>query len=196
MEQNSMAGGWSAWSFSPSKEAKAVFEASLGKLLGVKYTLVASASQVVNGTNYAFLCEADSVTLAANDYIVVAHVYQPIKGTPHISNIKTVGPKPSHMPGGWQNWQFSVTPRAKATFDSAMQHIIGVSYKPLAFDNQLVAGTNYCYLCEATPATVKASPYPALVWIYQPLHGNPSVQEIHVIPQAVYVTAPETADVA
>ena len=184
MEQNTILGGWSAWSFNPTKEANKVFEESLGKLLGVKYKLVAFASQLVNGTNYAFLCEAETATHPDSDYIVVAYVYQPIKGQPHIESIKSVGPKPAHIPGGWQNWQFTVTRKAKTIFDEALKGWLGVNYKPLAFATQLVSGTNYCFLCDATPSVLKPSPYPALVWIYQPLHGAPHITEIHTIHQA------------
>ena len=183
MEQNTMPGGWSAWSFTPTKETTNVFNESLGKLLGVKYKLVASASQLVNGTNYVFLCEAEASTLSGLDYIVVANVYQPLKGQPHISNIKSVGPKPGPAIGGWQNWHFSVTPRANTIFAEATKNLLGVKYKPLAFTQQLVAGMNYCFLCEATPATLIAPPSPALVWINQPLQGAPHVYGIHTIYQ-------------
>jgi hypothetical protein len=181
MEQNTLAGGWSAWNFKSTTEASKVFEESLGKLLGVKYKLVAFASQLVNGTNYAFLCEAEAVTLQSLDHVVLANVHQPIKGQPHITGIKSAGPRPAHIPGGWQNWQFTVTRKTEAILHEATKPLLGVSYKGLAVDTQLVAGMNYCFLCEAEVSIVKASPYPALVWIYQPLQGSPHVEEIQVI---------------
>jgi hypothetical protein len=183
MSQNTIIGGWSAWSFKPDAAATQVFENSLGKLLGVKYTLVAAASQLVNGTNYVFLCEAEMVAPAGIDYIVVANVYQPLQGEPHISGIKAVGPKPAPVPGGWQSWQFTVSPDAEKVFDEATRSLLGVRYQPLANTSQVVAGANYCFLCEATPSVLKPAPYPALVYIYQPLSGAPVVEEIDSIPQ-------------
>jgi len=180
MEQNIL-GGWSKWNFAPTYEAARVFEDSVGKLLGVKYKLVAFASQLVNGTNYAFLCEAETATLPGSDYIVIAYVHQPIKGVLHITGFKPVGPKPAHIPGGWQNWQFAVTGRAKSVFDEALKHLHGVKYKPLAFAEQLVAGTNYCFLTEATAVVEKPFSYPALVFIYQPLYGPPHIESIQRI---------------
>jgi hypothetical protein len=185
MEQNVIPGGWSAWSFTPTKEATQIFDETLGKLLGVKYKLVAFATQLVNGTNYAFLCEAEMVTLSGSEYIVLATVHQPIKGKPYIMEINTVGPKPSHVVGGWQNWQFTVTPKAAAILKDATQHLIGATYKGLAFDTQfglaVTIGTNYCFLCEVTPVVVGATPYPALVFVLQPLQGPAHLEGIQVI---------------
>lgn len=194
MESNNLLGGWSAWSFAPSKEAINVFEESLGKTIGVKYKLVACASQLVNGTNYAFLCEAETATMPVSDYVVIAHVYQPLKGQPHITDIKPAGPKPNNMPGGWQNWQFAVTTRPQAIFNEATKSLLGVKYQALAVAQQVVAGMNYCFLCQATPVLPGASSSPALVWIYQPLQGAPHVTQINTIYQAA--TQAVEADVA
>jgi hypothetical protein len=38
-----------------------------------------------------------------------------------------------------------------------------------------VAGTNYCFLCEATVVYPGATPYAAKVYIYQPLQGAPHI---------------------
>ncbi len=177
-------GSWSAWSFQPNSAATKAFEDSLGKLYGAKYKLVAAASQLVNGTNYAFLCEAEAETYPSTDYVVVAHVYQPIKGPSHITGIESIGPKPHHVMGGFGNWEFEVNKKAKSVFEAAVKHLMGVNYKPLAVTQQLVAGTNYVFLADATPVIERPFSYPALVSIYQPLQGGPVIERIQQIPAA------------
>ncbi|MDH4471936.1 MAG: hypothetical protein QE487_04965 [Fluviicola sp.] len=178
MSEKGMVGAWNHWDFTPSKEAKAAFEQSLGKLLGVKYTLVASKSQLVNGTNYAFLCEAEVVAPAGADYIVEAQVYVPLKGNAVIHQIKTVGAKPGPGFGSWGNWDFTVSRRAMNVFKLATKDFFGASYKPLANATQLVAGMNYCFLCEMSPAIWHPTPSPVVVWISAPLQGNPHITGI------------------
>lgn len=181
MEQNTLTGGWAAWNFSATPDAKEVFNETLGKLIGVQYSQVAFTTQLVNGTNYAFLCEAVSATFPSNQYLVKALVHKPLKGNPHITSIKSVGPVPNHLPGGWQNWDFTLTAGAKAVFNDAIKQIYGVNYKPLADTTQLVNGTNSCFLCEAIAAVEEPSSYPALVYIHQAPNGSPHIIGIEVI---------------
>jgi len=174
-------GGWSAWHFSATPEATKVFGETLGKLLGVHYKMVAFATQVVNGTNYAFLCEAASSTHPPVDYIVIGYVHQPISGAPHIIEISNVGHHPTHMFGGWQNWHFGMTARAQAVLTEADHHLIGVNYKGLAFTTQVVAGTNYQFLCEASVVIPGAVPYVALMSVTQHLTGPVVVTGVQVV---------------
>jgi hypothetical protein len=171
-------GGWSDWDFTPSEESQKAFADSLGKLLGVKYTMVACKNQLVNGMNYLFLCEASTVSPLGPDYIVEAFVYQLLNGTAVIRKIRQVGPRPGAGFGSWQDWLFSVSGNAAAVFKLAMEHFYGGDYKPLAYSSQVVAGKNYCFLCEVTPAILHPEPSPVLVWIDQPLHGNPVIRQI------------------
>jgi len=166
-------GGWSAWHFTATPEATKVFGETLGKLLGVHYKMVAFATQVVNGTNYAFLCEAAASTHPATDYIVVAHVHQPIQGAPHIMGISTVPEMPHNVQGGWQNWNFGMTPRAQAVLTAVTHQLLGVNYKGIAFTTQLVNGTNYEFLCEATVVVPDAVPYVVTLRAHQPIVGEP-----------------------
>ncbi|MGE5493444.1 MAG: hypothetical protein ACM31P_19465 [Actinomycetota bacterium] len=74
--------------------------------------------------------------------------------------------------GGWSPFNFEVTPAAKAVFAEATEGFVGVSYTPFAFATQVVAGTNYCYLSKAKPATANPTPFVAKVYVYQPLPGQ------------------------
>ena len=78
----------------------------------------------------------------------------------------------SIQPGGWTDFNFNISVDARKVFDTAMQGLIGVSFRPLAVATQVVEGINYCFLCEAIPDSPGATSYAAKVYIYQPPQGQ------------------------
>lgn len=82
------------------------------------------------------------------------------------------------IPGGWTDFNFTISPDAHKVFETALHGFVGVRYKPLAVATQVVAGTNYCFLCEANVVYPGATPYAAKVYIYQPLHGHAHITQI------------------
>lgn len=82
--------------------------------------------------------------------------------------------------GGWTAWHATLTEEAKAVFKQAMEGFVGVGYTPQAFATQVVAGTNYCFLCQGTPAYLNPPDLVAKVYIYQPLptQGAPHLVQI------------------
>jgi hypothetical protein len=84
----------------------------------------------------------------------------------------------NNMPGGWSNFNFSLTPEALNVFGAAMEGFVGVSYKPLAFATQIVAGTNYCYLCQGKAVYPDAPDIAAKVYVFQPLQGKAHITQI------------------
>jgi len=88
-----VAGGWSNFNFTLTPAAEHVFHEVTGRLLGVKYTPLAFATQVVAGTHYSFLAESQVVVPNAPEGVVVIHVFQPLGGgTPYITKITEVPP--------------------------------------------------------------------------------------------------------
>lgn len=85
-----MPGGWTPFSGKISKEAAAVFAAATKNLLGVKYTPVAVATQVVAGCNYAFFCNGTVVYPNAPNEAFIITIFAPLKGGPVIREIKRV----------------------------------------------------------------------------------------------------------
>jgi len=88
----SIVGGWTAWQSPVSGDALQVFEFVIKHLIGVHYTPVAYATQVVAGTNYAFLALSKPVVPEPVESVVILHVFKPLKGDPHITQIVTVKP--------------------------------------------------------------------------------------------------------
>lgn len=85
-----VAGGWTPYSTTISAEAKKVFDSAIKGLLGVHYTPLAVATQVVSGINYHFFCIAKGVYPGALNEAVIIQIYQPLKGDAHITSIKKV----------------------------------------------------------------------------------------------------------
>ncbi|GEM_PF-5057141 len=75
------------WNFEPTAETKAIFNNSLGSFLSLKYTLIASKSDYLNGTRYVFLCEAEPTSSFGEEQIIQANVYVPLKGKTIIQQI-------------------------------------------------------------------------------------------------------------
>ncbi|MEH1950869.1 MAG: hypothetical protein V7K77_28520 [Nostoc sp.] len=81
-------GGWSPLSRNISKEASEVFEAAVKGLIGVSYSPIAFATQVVSGTNYRFVSHAKAVSPEAHDEIVIVDIYKPLHGPAYVTGIK------------------------------------------------------------------------------------------------------------
>ncbi len=98
------------------------------------------------------------------------------------SNLDTSGSgyEATELVGGWSAAASpEVTQEAQEAFDKAMEGLMGVDYTPVALlGTQVVAGTNYCILCQATVVSPEAQPYYALVYIYEALDGSAEVLTI------------------
>ena len=85
--------------------------------------------------------------------------------------------------GGWSFNQGELAlnrnPDAKAAFAKATKGLVGYVYEPIALvGTQVVAGTNYCILCRATPVYPNAESSFALVYIYEDLNGKAEITDI------------------
>ncbi len=177
---NSLAGGWSTWSFDLDAAAKAAF-ASINFPIGVNYSNPqAVATQVVNGTNYAFICQASPVTADPVSYPVLVHAYMAAGATKaEFQNVEPLGPQPSSLMGGWSSWHFPASADATKVLAQAQQ--IGMTYTALADTAQVVAGLNYCFLAKGTIATLGNPQVAALVYAYAPPSGQPHITHAPII---------------
>lgn len=85
--------------------------------------------------------------------------------------------------GGWENVQHEAAELpedAQAAFDKALDGLVGANYVPVALlSTQVVAGMNYCILCQITPVVPDAVPTWALVYIYADLQGNAEITNVY-----------------
>lgn len=74
-------------------------------------------------------------------------------------------------------------------FHAAAENLTGCVYKPIALlGSQVVAGTNYCLLCETTLAVPDAQPGYALVYFYDGVNGEKEILKVEEIKFCAYYT--------
>lgn len=83
-----LAGAWTEYRTQISEQEKEIFNAALKGLLGVEYTPVAVASQVVAGYNYSFFCNARVVHPHATNEAALVGIYLPPDGKPRVTGIQ------------------------------------------------------------------------------------------------------------
>lgn len=194
-------GGWEEVD-SPviTEEMAALVEKASANLTGAKYTPVAYLGrQIVSGTNYLILCRTVSTVDpdAVETYTFVT-VYEDLEGGAQIINVIDTGlpTNIADLSGGWSQAESpEVTEEIEDLCDKAFRRLVGVGYKPVALlSTQVVAGTNYCILCESTIVYPGAEPTYAFVTLYKDLEGNVEVLDIRNCDQDGAVTGATIAE--
>jgi hypothetical protein len=72
--------------------------------------------------------------------------------------------------------------KTKDIFAKALTGLTGVGYTPLIVATQVVAGTNYLYMCNGHVVAPDAPSYPVEVIIFQPLNGPPHISSFKRVP--------------
>ena len=87
------------------------------------------------------------------------------------------------MAGGWTpvvQEAGKLPDDAQTAFDKALEQLDGATYTPVALlSTQVVAGINYCLLCQITPVVPDPVPVWALVYIYADLQGNAEIMNVY-----------------
>ena len=87
------------------------------------------------------------------------------------------------MTGGWTNVPYEgegLPDEVQEAFDKAVKDLDGAEYTPVALlSKQLVAGMNYCILCQITPVVPDPEITWALVYIYADLQGNAEITNVY-----------------
>jgi len=83
-----MVGAWTPYHTELSQEAKEVFHVAFKGFNGINYTPFAYATQVVEGTNYRYFCNAKGVYPNAINEVALVEIYQPMNGVAYITEIK------------------------------------------------------------------------------------------------------------
>jgi len=163
--------GWSP--FKPlDQECRNVFNEAMKGLVGVAYTPIEVSTQLVNGVNYRFRCEARIITPNAPKYIALVEIHQPFNGLPIITNI-TQYP----ICGGWSAFH-PLNNDEKNIFNEAIKGLVGVNYTPIEVSTQVVEGMNYRFLCNAELPSPTIGCYRVIMEICEDLTGAPRICEI------------------
>ena len=87
--------------------------------------------------------------------------------------------KEEPLAGGMTEKDEEITPELQEIFDNAMEGFDGVGYKAVKLvGTQVVAGTNYKFLAEATTMTNPPTTTQKYITVYKDLEGNCSILEI------------------
>ena len=178
-----LAGGWSR-SASPviTDEVKILLNKATDQMTGATYTPVAYlGSQVVAGTNHAILCRVAPVVPDPVENYVIVFLHEDLNGNVQITETLESNRSTdiNDLDGGWTQAESPVlTENVWAVLEKALDGSVGAGYTPLALlSTQVVAGTNYCILCEITPVVPDAKIHFALVYVYEDVAGNAEITE-------------------
>lgn len=180
-------GGWEKQEYTYlTVEVQELLEKATEGLVGARYIPVAFlATQVVAGRNYALLCRVAPVVAEPVETWAIVKLYEDPQGKVSLSDVIDSGVPTNinDLPGGWfQCENPSITEENKALFDKALEGYKGIALMPVALAaTQVVAGTNYCFLCETDPVTASTCGY-AMVTVYADLNGKAEITDVAEFP--------------
>lgn len=205
-QDQQLAGGWTANTDSSAtltEEEQEIFAKASETYDGVDLEPVAVlATQLVSGTNYAFLCKATTVTATPTTYWAVATVYNNLQGDATITNVEDIeladlettddAEDTSDLVGAWEiralDEGVTLPGGAEEAFQKALQNYDGVSLKPIALlGTQVVAGTNYLVLCEGAPVVQNPTESLYVAQVYEDLEGNAQFSSVQTLDLLEYV---------
>lgn len=196
-EATPILGGWSVNADAPEadmpEEARTAFDKAMEGLGGAIHTPIAYlGSQVVAGTNYAYLCKTELVTADPVTKLTLVTVYNDLEGNASILDVADVNIADytddgnldfeAPLAGGWTpcaDYPAKLDAADQDAFYTALDGLTGVDYTPLALmGSQVVAGRNLAFLCSAASVTPDAADALAVVIVYAALDGTAEITSI------------------
>ena len=174
-------GGWEIpEDMTVTADMQSLFDEAVGQLDGYfYYPVMLLGTQVVAGTNYAFLCKDIIKSDSTSSEYIITYVYVDLNGTASFlgdEKIDLPGATGADVAGGWAySFDATITPEIEKVMATATESLTGATYEPVAYiGSQVVAGTNHVILCKMAPSVEDlggASSY-VLVTVYEDLSGN------------------------
>lgn len=187
-EENCISGNWKrAADPALTDTVRKVFDKAFDGLVGASYTpaAVLATRTTAKGTQYRVLCRMTVCYPGAQEQYVVVTLQRGLLGRAEILNVddalcETDLVDDKEMTGGWQEAQSpAMTDEAKAAFEKATEGLLCVDYVPVALlSTQVVAGTNYRILCEATEVYPGAETHYAVMTVYEGLDGSANILSV------------------
>ena len=169
-----------------TETVRRVFDKAFDGLLGASYTpaAVLATRTTVSGTQYRLLCRQTMAYPDAEEVYVVVTLQRGWLGQAEILDIGDAIDRTDlsddSLAGGWQAPESpAMTEGAQTAFDKATDGLVGVKYVPVALlSTQVVAGTNYRILCEATVLYPGEQMHYVTMTLHEDLEGNVSVLDV------------------
>ena len=198
-------GGWQVADIARvelTDEETDIFTKAMEKVLGVNYEAVCVlATQVVSGTNYAFLARGTVVSADPVSKFYIIKVYNDLQGNASAENIteidvldlKTTEETAENLLGGWEIKGTGKpgslgSEEAQTSFEKATSEVLGVIYNPVQLlASQVVNGTNYIALARGRVTDADATEGLYFVTWYADLEGNSKVSDIQKMDLTAYL---------
>ena len=187
-EENCISGNWKRASDPAlTEKVRRTFDKAFEGLEGVSYTPAAllATRTTLQGKQYRVLCKATVVYPGAEQTYVVVTLQQNWLGRAEIVDIgdaidRTYLDYEEGAVGAYQQPASpAMTEEASAALNKALEGLVGVRYVPVALlSEQVVAGTNYRILCEATVLYPGEEMHYVVVTLYESLEGTVSVLDV------------------
>ena len=137
--------------------------------------------QLVAGLNHCFLCKATVVYPDAKPGYSLVYIYEDLDGNLEIMDITELqNANNEDLLGGWNAAEDpAISEDVQAVFDKGCEKLLGVDYKAIALlATQVVSGTNYKVLCQATAVSPDAQPHYVVMTLYSALDGHVDVLSV------------------
>ena len=178
-----------------NEEEKEIFAKATADILSVKYEPIrVIATQVVNGTNYAYLVSQEKVVESPKKEFYIVKIYKDLEGNVDFKAINKLDPTSvvaketlEAAAGGWSvsgpdNSAILLDENAQSSFNKAAENYVGINLQPIQLlASQLVSGVNYVALCKGQ--TVSENPLNGIYVVtwYAPLDGNPEIIDVKLL---------------
>lgn len=186
------------------EEETQTFEKAIEGLVGVGYTPIqVIATQVVNGTNYAYLAQGTTVTANPKKSFYIVKINKNTKGDVELLSaieiepdyVLTTGEENQHLFGGWTATTTGkagmfADETAQASFDKAMESYTGMKFNPIVLvAKQIVNGTNYIGIARGETVTQKPVTNIYVVQWHADTDGNAKIENASLLNLAYYLDA-------
>lgn len=205
-EEAPMVGGWETvtdgYKHAISDEAREAFEGALEGYVGMNLDpQIVLATQVVSGTNYAFLCTGERVVKDPVTGWYIAVVYADLQGNCKFTSVEEIGipdietaetDDSADLVGAWSvttdEIDQALPQDVNTAFEKASEKLLGVDYESLeVLATQLVSGTNYLILARGTSVTQDPVTSLYVMTMYVPLEGDPEFTDIQLFDMLAYI---------
>lgn len=174
-------------------EDRTVYDAAEGTDPGTD-PVALLATQVVSGQNYAFLGkDATGWQVLVCYKNTAGKVMLTSTKAIDLADVKTVDQSVlSEVAGGWTvpmpDTAATLDKEAQTAFDKAQQGYAGVGFMPIALlGTQVVAGTNYKFLCDGTEAVQNPAAELYVVTVYEDPSGNAEISSAEAFDLLYYI---------
>lgn len=127
-----------------------------------------------HGMTYSYFCFGKTATNPPKEGCALVEIRTDKNG--EVKEKKIIDTKTTMKPGGWTGFK-PLDAKAKEVFDATLGKNKEVTYSPLCVSTQVVAGTNYRFLCSTVTATDPKKEGNATAVVYLDLQGNMKIAD-------------------